>query len=261
MKKHVLPILSAVLILVFAAPACIGLPTPSMTTTPPVTDTHEATATSTPKPTSTPRPTSTPNLAATQKVEEFNARIGMYVDEGYLSSTEGKYFGLDDYSREMAKINFMDYDLAGYNDLVQNFAVWGNVKMESARPVAYPEYSGCGFSFRIDPANFDGYTAQITNDAVFLTYCNNSVHRCGEIGKTRGKGDLKLPNPAEVSMELIVNEDHAYVLVDHNFIGEYTLFSDKMREPGYVLYSIISGTNADYGTRCEITNAGLWVSK
>jgi hypothetical protein len=62
-------------------------------------------------------------------------------------------------------------------------------------------------------------------------------------------------------MELIVNEDHAYVLVDHEFIGEYTLLSEKMLDPGYVLYSMISGTNAGFGTRCEITNAGLWVSK
>jgi len=39
------------------------------------------------------------------------------------------------------------------------------------------------------------------------------------------------------------------------------LFTEKLLNPGYLLYSIISGTNADYGTRCEITNAGLWVVK
>ncbi len=194
-------------------------------------------------------------------VEEVNARIQAYVDNGYLPSTEGSYFELLDYQREMAKINYLDVDFAGYEDLVQNFAIWGHIKMQSARPVNYPEYSGCGFSFRINPNNYDGYTAHLTNKAVLLTYCNSSIGRCGEIGKTRGKGTLDLPNPAEADMELIVNGTKAYVHVNGQFIGEYTLFTDKMLEPGYILYSIISGTNADYGTRCEVTDAGMWIAK
>ena len=133
--------------------------------------------------------------------------------------------------------------------------------MESARPVGGPEYSGCGFSFRMSPVNYDGYTAQITNQAVLVTFCNESIRRCGQLGKTRGTGTLNLPNPAEASMELVVNGTQAYVLVNDEFIGEYTLFTDKMLDPGYLLYSIISGTNKDYGTRCEVTNAHLWVAK
>ena len=246
------------MLLAFVVIGCGPQATP---TEPPATDTPTALPTETPKPTATSRPTATPNLAATKEVEETTARIQSYVDNGYLASTDGKLFKLDDYSREMAQINFLDVDFAGYQDVVQNFAVWGDVKMQSARDVAYPEYSGCGFSFRINPDNFDGYTAYITNDSVLLTYCNSSINRCGEIGKTRGQGTLNLPNPAEVKMEMIVNDTQAYVLVDGEFIGEYSLFTDKMTDPGYILYSIISGTNAEYGTRCEVTNAGMWMVK
>ena len=127
--------------------------------------------------------------------------------------------------------------------------------------MAYPEHSGCGFSFRISPTNYDGYTAHITNESVLVTYCNESIHKCGQLGKTRGTGTLNLPNPAEAKLELVVNGTQAYVRVNGEFIGEYTLFTDKMVDPGYILYSIVSGTNADYGTRCEITNGGLWVAK
>ena len=51
--------------------------------------------------------------------------------------------------------------------------------------------------------------------------------------------------------------NHAYVYVDDKFIGEYTLSQDKILK-GIFGYGIISGTNRDFGTRCEITNARVW---
>jgi hypothetical protein len=194
-------------------------------------------------------------------VEQAQSRVASYVESGWLSSTQGQLYKLNDYDREMAQINYLDYGLSGYNGLVQDFALWGYIKMESARPVRYPEYSGCGFSFRISPKNYDGYTVHVTNESVLVTFCNESINRCGRIGKTSGRGTLDLPNPAEVELEVVVRGTQAYVKVDGEFIGEYTLFTDKMLDPGYILYSIVSGTNADYGTRCEVTNAGVWVAK
>jgi hypothetical protein len=225
---------------------------------PQATDTPQPPPTNTPKPSSTPKPTNTPNMAATQKMEDAHTKIQSYFDAGYLSTTDGDLYDLDDYNREMAKIGFLDFNLAGYDDTVRDFVVWANVKWENAGPVGFPQYSGCGFSFRFDPDTYDGYTAMLTNDRVLLTYCDSSIHRCGEIGKTRGKGVLNLSNPAEANMELIVNDTQAYVLVDGEFIGEYTLFTEKMLNPGYILYAIISGTNKGYGVRCEITDSHIW---
>jgi len=251
----------ALVVLVLAALACsVGAPAPTATPIPtntplPPTDTPVPTAV----PTDTPLPTKTPNLAATQAVEDAMAHVQNYVENGYLPDQNGSLFALDDYSREMAKINYLDFGFAGIKNLMKNFAVWGHVKLESAKLVHYPEYSGCGFSFRFNPDNSDGYTAYVTNEMVLLTYCR--LHRCGQIGKTTGSGKLSLSNPDEVDMELIVYDTKAYVLVDGEFIGGYTLFSDKMLDPGLLLYSIVSGTNKDYGTRCEITDAHLWVAK
>ncbi|MEW6406145.1 MAG: hypothetical protein AB1649_30540 [Chloroflexota bacterium] len=260
--KQIAPIISLIFILLVVTAACSPQATPEPTATAiPPTDTPAPTATKTKIPTSTPTPTATPNLAATQEAEEVAARIQSYVDKGYLTSTEGELIKLDDYEREMAKIGYLDFDFAGTEDLVQNFAIWANIKWENAGPVGPPYYSGCGFNFRMDPDNFDGYTAMLTNSRVLLTYCDSSISRCGEIGKTRGSGKLSLGNPAEASMEMVVNGTQAYVLVDGEFIGEYTLFKDKLIDPGYLVYSIISGTNRDYGLRCEITESNLWVVK
>jgi hypothetical protein len=250
----------ALIILIFllmtACSSALGAPTETPTAT-----AVPLTPTKTLRPTSTPRPTKTPNIAATQTMKDVLARVKGYQEAGYLDSSDGKLFELEDYFREMAKQNYLDVDFAGYENLVADFAVWGHIKMESAREVSGYEYSGCGFSFRINPDNFDGYTVHLTESSILMSYCDSSQGRCGRIGKTTGTGKVDLPNPTEADMDVIVNGTQAYVLVDGAFIGEYTLLTERLLDPGYLLYSIISATNADYGTRCEISDAGLWIVK
>ena len=225
------------------------------------TDTPTTVPTETPRPTFTPKPTITPDIAATQEEEDALAKVDSYVQAGYLPNANGELFRLDDYYREMAKIGFLDFDFAGHDNLVQNFAYWGDVELESAGPVGYPYYSGCGISFRINTDNYDGYTAMLTSERVLLTYCDTSIRRCGEIGKTRGTGTVNLDESFKATMEVVVNDTQAYALVNGEFIGEYTLFRDKLIDPGYLIFSIISGTNRDYGVRCQITNSHLWVTE
>jgi len=258
-KNHKNKILSAFLALVFVTLACS-----SGSTTQPTPTSLPATDTPTPKPTdrptSTPKPTATPNVAKTQEAEADLATIQKYVDNGYLSSANGKLYPLTDNTREMAQKNFLDYNLSGYDqDVITDFAVWADLDWTSAAPVNFPEFSGCGFGFRMQPSNFDAYTAMVTNDSVLVTWCFQALKGCGRVGKTRGKGTVKLGNPAKVHFELIVNKGQAYALVNDEFVAEYTLFKDRLTDPGYFAYSIISGTNKDYGTRCTISNGKLWV--
>src|SRR5512138_2885605 len=167
------------------APAATPTPMPTNTQPPPT-----LTATATTPPTSTPRPTATPNLAATQEHEADQARLQKYVDSGYISSIAGRVYKLDDNDREMAQIHYLDYFAAGYKDAVEDFAAWVDLKMSSAGPVAYPEYSGCGFGFRMKE-NWDAYTAFVTNDSVLVTWCFQGLNGCGRVGKTSGKGTVK----------------------------------------------------------------------
>jgi len=217
-----------------------------------------ATATATTRPTSTPRPTATPNLAATQEAKADQAVLQKYLDSGYISSTQGIVYGLTDNTREMAQRNYLDYDLSGYKDVVTDFAAWADLKWSSASDVHYPEFSGCGFGFRMKN-NGDAYTAMLTNDSVFVTWCFQALKGCGRVGKSSGKGTVKLGNPAEAHFEFILTGGRAHALVDGELIADYTLFQDRLTDPGYFTYSIISGTNKDYGTRCSITNGKLWV--
>ena len=61
---------------------------------------------------------------------------------------------------------------------------------------------------------------------------------------------MKFGNPGEADFTLIVKGHYAYVLVDEAVIGEYTL-SQSQPVRGNLGLTILSGTNKDYGTRCN----------
>lgn len=255
--KSLAPLRLAAAFLILAVLACSFLQ--AATVVPTVQPTNSPTSlppTATSVPTATPPPTETPDLAATKTAAGLQARIQGYVKNGYLASDQGSFVQLQDSTDSFAKKNYLRYSSAGYDSQVKNFAVWAHVGLTSASPVNYPEYSGCGFTFRVNDAG-DAYTLMVIKDRVLMTACRNNT--CKEVGKTRGSGRLGYQGDFEASVDLIVNDTDARVLVDNQLIGEYTLSSDYLTDPGYLGYSIISGTNKDYGTRCTYNNAGLWI--
>lgn len=71
---------------------------------------------------------------------------------------------------------------------------------------------------------------------------------------------MKFDNPAEADFTLIVKGNSAYVLVNDELIGEYSLAKSRILT-GDVGLTVLSGTNKDYGTRCEMTNIHLFKPK
>ena len=261
MRKNVSPILSVILILAFVSMACSASAAPTPTATPvPATNTPEPTATKTPKPTNTPLPTATPNVAATQQIEELNTRLQSYLDEGYITTSDGNLYQLDDYNLDWAQINFFsDLTRVGYDNKVKNFVFRADFHWENA--VKNPETSGCGIIFRYQD-NGDFYSAYLSTERVVVGgYSASSGNFIRRFGVTRGKGTVNFGNPADANFTLIANEEMMYVLVDDEFIGSYTLYTGKLLDPGLLAYFVKSGTNKDFGTRCKITNATLWVPK
>ena len=80
------------------------------------------------------------------------------------------------------------------------------------------------------------------------------------VGTTRGPGRVKFGNPAEADFTLIVKGAYAYALVDGKVVGEYTL-SQSRPTRGKLGLIVLSGTDRDYGTRCEMTDLRLWIPK
>jgi hypothetical protein len=244
------------LVLIVISLACsTSQATPAPTNTAEPTATTTSTPTNTPRPSPTPRPTKTPDVAATERAEELNAEVQSYFDSGYLSTTNGKYIEYDDFTAEWAQLtSYRSWDLG---DEARDFFMSAHFKWSSAYRNA--DTSGCGFTFARQE-NDDHYAVFLDQSKILFVETTSRFYR--PIGLTRGTGRVKFDNPAdhpaEADFTLIVNNAYAHVLVNGDLVGEYTLSKSKVLE-GRVGIALLSGTNKDYGTRCEMTGLHLWM--
>ncbi|MFM1931321.1 MAG: hypothetical protein RL226_624 [Bacteroidota bacterium] len=256
----VIPTILMLLILTFTMSACdfsaIGSTlTPTVTHTPMSTWTATVIPSETPTPSSTPKPTRTPNFAATQKIEDFHAEAQRYFDLGYLSTTDGVFKRQPTYEYDWAQINWYRRNPI-YNVEVSDFFITAHITWSSAYRNA--NTSGCGFSFA-EQENGDHYAVFLDRSKVLFVKTDYYYH---PIGPVRGSGLVKFDNPfdapVEADLTLIVNGTQAFVLVDGEFVAEYAL-SQSGTLKGTLAYSILSGTNKDFGTRCNWSDIHIFV--
>jgi len=251
------PVYLVILILLLVSLACnTTAPEPTTTSTPiPPTATDPPILTSTPSPTNTPKPTKTPNLAATQQSEVFNAEAQEYFEKGYLTTANGSFMEFDDFNEDWAQLGWYNWWIL--DERASDFFMSAHFKWSTAWE--YNNVSGCGFVFAIQDNN-DHYAVFLDKSRVLFINMDQSRGRAYEVGKTKGTGRVKFDNPAEADFTLIIKDYYAYVLVDDELVGEYTLAKNKPID-GYLGLTVLSGTNKDYGTHCEITNLHLWRPK
>src|SRR5215204_852371 len=133
--KRTSSLLSVLLILSFILSACSmsvaqSTSTPAATDTPQPTATITLTPTNTPRPSPTPRPTKTPNLAATERIDGYNAETRSYFDKGYLKTADGKIIEVDDFKFDWAQLDW--YNWQQLNTKASDFYITANLKWSSA---------------------------------------------------------------------------------------------------------------------------------
>jgi len=253
--KSQIPIIGFVISTIFVSLACAAiLPEPTSMPAPTATHTAVKIATQTLRPSPTPRPTITPNLAATQHAEELYAEVQAHFDKGYLTTTDGEFKEYPDFREEWAQIGW--YSLWPFDDTASDFYMSAHFKWSSANRKA--DLSGCGFVFAIQD-NRDHYGVFLDKSRVYFV---ETSYYYQPFKPTRGTGLVNFDNPADHPVEadftLIVKDIYAYVLVDGELVGEYTLSQSKALR-GRMGLALLSGTNKDYGTRCEMTNLHVWL--
>ena len=257
-RKSLHTVMSFILVLIVVSLACStsqATPTNTAEPTASATATQTPTATRTPRPSPTPRPTQTPNLAATERAEELNAEVQKYFEKGYLATTEGRSRELDDFRYDWAQLGWYRHFMV--QEGVGDFFLSAHFQWDSA--FKNSDISGCGFIFGIQENN-DHYAVFLDRQKVFFLITDSRVGFSRSVGPTRGTGTVKFDYPAEADFTLIVKEAYAYVLVDGEVSAEYTLAQSRSSKGGIGL-TVLSGTNKDYGTRCEMTNLHLWLPK
>ena len=253
-RKRSSPFLSFVFILIIVSLACsTAQPTPSSTPPPTATATKAATPTNTPRPSPTPRPTRTPNLALTQHVEELNAEVQDFYDKGYLTTSDGSFTEVEDFSYDWAQLGW--YNWLPLKVSASDFFLSAHFKWDSA--FKNSDISGCGFIFDLQP-NEDHYAVFLDRAKIFFLITDHAHGYSKPMSPTRGTGRVKFDYPAEADFTLIVKGAYAYVLVNGEVVGEYTLAQSRSLQ-GDLGLTVLSGTNRDYGTHCEMTNLHLWI--
>ncbi|HSM70268.1 MAG TPA: hypothetical protein VK851_01885 [Anaerolineales bacterium] len=261
-NQKVRPLVSSLLVLLTVSLACSSsaaqpTSTPASTDTPEPTATIATTPTNTPRPSPTLRPTQTPNLAATQRYDEFNTQAQKYIDLGYLPSADGEFIEYNDFEYDWAQLGW--YNWAPLGVTVTDFYISAQFKWSSAYRNA--DTSGCGFIFAIQE-NGDHYAVFLDRSEVLFLNADSATSYSRRVGVTRGTSrvifDNPFDNPVEADFTLIVNGTYAYVLVNGEVTGEYTLAQSKILR-GDVAVSVLSGTNKDFGTRCEMSDIHVFV--
>lgn len=247
-------LLSVPLILGFVLSACAA-PAPEPTSTPLPTNTPQPTPTTTSTPTATPKPTKTPNLAATQHIEEFQAEAQSYFDQGFLTTADGNFKDVNDFRSDWAQLGWYQWELLSSE--ANDFYMSGHFKWQSAYKNA--DTSGCGFVFSVQE-NGDHYAVFLDRSQVLFLVTDSALGYSKHVGTTRGTGRVKFDMPAEANFTVIVKGAYAYVLVNNEVVGEYTL-SQSRPLTGRLGLTVLSGTNKDYGTRCEMTKLHFWTPK
>ena len=258
--KFSIQILSLLLSITFVVSACstfAATPTPTDTPQPSATPTLVPTATRTP--TRTPRPTATLNLTATQQIEEYQAEIQSYFDNGYLTTTDGIFRQFPDFKDHWAQLQwYRRTRLEGLDSsrYFSDFAFSAHFKWSSAYRNA--DVSGCGVAFAVQ-LNDDHYAVFLDRSQVLFVKTDYYYYSAGP---TRGTGRVHFDNPfdqpVEADFTLIVQDAYAYVLVNNELVGEYTLAQSRSVK-GQIMPAMISGTNKGFGTLCEMTNIHIFI--
>jgi hypothetical protein len=226
------------------------MPAPISSPTSQPAPTAENTATPTPEPAGT----------ATQDTSQVAADVKDYYARGFLPFENGQLTLLDDLSRTSLSLSV--FDLANTHVHVQNFAVWADIELNSNGSPTYPDYTGCGFAYRVQNNN-EGYTAILTNDYVRMGACTDGFRACTLFGTAYGFGTgmVDVPNGTKTRFALAANKDRAWALVDGKLVGQYMLYTTKLLGTGDLYYGAVSNINAGYQTSCKITNVRVWESR
>jgi hypothetical protein len=192
---------------------------------------------------------------ATSTAQPMADSVERLVAEGYLTTGVGDYEPLLDFFRSWAQINWYQWYPTGKTPT--DFVVRADVAWQSASTTANWFNSGCGFVFREAPRDNEGdglshYLVYLGLDGiVYLSRQTNS--QFAELGQNH-YGKLDVPN-GQAHLMLAVQGDDFHVFVNDEHV---LTWEDNALPRGALSYALLSGTNRDFGTRCEMTNVGLW---
>ena len=189
---------------------------------------------------------------ATAQAQPLANLVKKLQTEGILSRIEGAYSPIEDFDQSWAQINWYQWTPTGFSP--ENFVIHANAAWDSASDKANWFNSGCGFVFSFKDKNNHHLIFLGLDGMVYLERVSQGNYK--SLGKEY-YGKLSIPK-GEAELTLAVVDKNINFLVNgKRVIQRY----DAAVGPGALNLTLLSGTNKDFGTRCQMTNIGLWELK
>jgi hypothetical protein len=189
-------------------------------------------------------------IQSTAQAQPMLDLVTQLFNDGNLSTTQGEFFNLIDFDESWAQLGW--YWFFPTNLSPSDFVIRASASWDSASKTPDPWATGCGFVFREDGVSNHYLTyLGIDGNVYFSRYYKDKYALIGSdyygtVGIPEGSADIALA----------VEGSWITFLVN----GEQVLHrQDEALTRGKLDYTLISGTNKDYGTHCRMTNIELWV--
>ncbi len=212
-------------------------PAPTATTIPSATET------------ATPEPSPTNTATSTATVNPVQGLLQTLFDEGIIHSMDGEYFSIPDFDQSWAQLYWYQWYYTGFEP--QNFVIRVDAAWESASNTANWADSGCGIIFSEEDVD-NHHAVFLTMDGYVRTHKLMDNYYYGQQGGYCGP--FEIPKDS-AEMIVVVENQILTVLVNGEKVVQY---EDVYIEQGNLGLSLASGTNKDFGTRCEMTNIDYW---
>ncbi len=230
------------------------LPSPSDTPTITLTATSNYQATLDHRATNLPKTSTQQALMKTQDAKPMAELIESLYSNGYITIQQGTFTRLSDFSEQWAKLDWYQYWYQG-DKKYANFVLSFTAKMQSASDKANWHHAGCGVVFR-----------HVDNDNhMFLIIAQNGIMSLRKrikdnVSIVRDSKKYSSQIPVEkVYVNMVVDGMNVVLLADGTPILETRdSHLGSTLSQGRLAFSVMSGTNKGYGTRCTMSDIWLW---
>lgn len=195
-------------------------------------------------------PTAAPGQPTTppEPKDDFGKDLAMLVSHGVISSSEGKVRKLSSLNETT---NLLDnYDWYNIDSSPTNFVIRTVLNYETADANGDLYNSGCGFVFRYtDENNHYAVFHALDGSAQMWSFQNNEYTE-----ESEGSFEKPAVPKGSAVLLLVANGDAFNFYVN----GEQVIQKvDSKFADGTMAYSLMTGTDKDFGQRCNFTNTQL----
>ena len=189
---------------------------------------------------------------STAQAEEMSGVIQQLYDDGIIRQVNGAYLRLEDFDQSVAKINYLFTYPTNFE--AENFVISSNIEWNSASDKANWPTSGCGFYY--SNSNPDEFTLGETSLRLDgFAVVDRWTKGDAKVLDANKSSNITVPD-GQANLMVVVYEQRVAVYVNGTKV--VTAY-DGLIEPGLLGFTVISGTNAGFGTRCKFSEIDLWI--